>query len=60
MPPIIIEEEIDAMDYGNNSEDEPIYTDMLEYICDGSKSHPSINNREARYQISGKVKKIQT
>ena len=31
------------MSSGNDSDDEPMYTDMLEDICDGSQSHPTIN-----------------
>ena len=45
---LIIKEEIDAMDSGDESEDEPISTDILEDICVGSKSHVNINRREAR------------
>ena len=29
IPPLISEEEIDAMDSGDESEDEPLYTDIL-------------------------------
>ena len=35
---------------GDKSYAESIYTDMLEYINDGSQSHVSINIREARYK----------
>ena len=34
-------------------------TDMLEYIRDGSQSHPSINRREARSKIHDCIKKGQ-
>ena len=47
MPPLINKEEIYTMDSGDESEDKPMSTDMLEDICDGSNSHPSINKREA-------------
>ena len=33
------------MDSGNESEDEPMSTKMLEDITDGSKSYPSVNRR---------------
>ena len=46
--PWIIEEEMDAMDSGNGSEDELMSTEMLEDICDSSKSHTIENRREAR------------
>ena len=48
------------MDSGNESEDEPMSTDTLEDIRDGSKSHPIINRREARYKIFDFIKQRQT
>ena len=36
------------MDSGNDSDDEPMSTDILEEICDDSKSCLSVNRREAR------------
>ena len=39
---------MDDMDSGDESEDEPIYTDMLEDIRNGSKSYSSVNRIEAR------------
>ena len=42
---------MDAMSSGHEYDSEPISTDMLEDICDGSQSRPSINRREARYKI---------
>ena len=52
MPPLISEEEIDAMDSVNNSDDESMSMEMLKDIRDGSKSHPSVNMREACYKIN--------
>ena len=43
MPPLISEEEMDAMDSGDESDDEPMSTDILQGIRDVSQSHPSIN-----------------
>ena len=51
MPPLIIKEEIYVMDSRDESDDEPISTDILEEIRDVSQSHPSINRREACYKI---------
>ena len=45
MPPLISEEEIDAMDSGYESDNNPISTEMLEDIRDGSQSHTSVNRR---------------
>ena len=40
----------------NESDAEPMSTDMLKYICDSSLSHPIINRREARYRIYDCIK----
>ena len=45
MPPLIIKEEMDAIDSGHESEGEPMSTVMLEAIRDGSPSHLSVNMR---------------
>ena len=45
IPPILSEEEMDAMSSGNESNDESIYTEMLENIRNGSQSHPNVNQR---------------
>ena len=47
------------MDSGNESEDEPMSVEMLEEIHDGSKSHPSVNRREARYKILDRIRQRQ-
>ena len=51
MPPLIIKEETNAMDYGDDSDDEPMSAEMLEDIHYGSQSHPNADKREARYKI---------
>ena len=45
LPPIFSEEEMDLMSSVDDSDAEPMHTEMLEDICDGMKSHPSINSR---------------
>ena len=47
MPPINIEEEINAMDSGDEPDSEPISMDMLEDIHDISQSRPRVNRRES-------------
>ena len=47
---------MDETSSGNESDVEPIPTDMLEEICDGSQSCPSINRREACYKIHYHIK----
>ena len=59
MSPLIREEEMDAMDSGDGSDDEPMSTEMLEYIRGGSKSHLSVNSREACYNIYDRIKRRQ-
>ena len=45
MPPLISEEEMDVMDSGDESEDKPMSTEILEDIHDSNKSHPIVNIR---------------
>ena len=37
------------LDSGDESEDEPMSTEILEDISGGSQYHPSINSRKLRY-----------
>ena len=60
MPPLISEEEIYAMDSGDESNYEPMSTYMLEDSNDGSQSHPNVNRREARYKIRDCIKQRQS
>ena len=57
--PLIIEEEIDAVSSGDESDAEPMSTDMLEDIFESSQSHLSINMREVRYKIRYLIKQRQ-
>ena len=50
---------MDAMDYGDESNHDPISTEILEFIRDRSQSHPNINMREARYKICDRIKQRQ-
>ena len=60
MAPLIGEEKMYEMDSGNESEDEYMYTEMLEDIRDGSQSHPIVNGREACYKICDHIKQRQS
>ena len=42
MPTLRSEEEMDAMDYVDDSDDDPVFTKILEDIRDGSQSHPNL------------------
>ena len=44
---------------GDGYYSEPMYTGMLEDICEGGQSHPIINRREERYKIRGFFKQMQ-
>ena len=59
LPPLISEEEMDAMLLGDEYDAEHMSIDMLEDICDGCKSNPSINRREAHYKIRDCIKQRQ-
>ena len=48
------------MDSGDESDHDPISTERLEDIRDGSQSHPRINQGEARYKIRDIIKQIQS
>ena len=45
VPPLISKEEIDTMSSGNEPDDEPMSTEMLEDICNISQSHLRVNRR---------------
>ena len=47
------------MSSGDYSDDEPLSTNMLEDICDGSQSHPIINRREEGYNVENNFKRRQ-
>ena len=47
------------MDYGDESDNDIISTEMLEDIRDGSQTHPNVNRREARYKTRDRIKKRQ-
>ena len=48
------------MDSGDDSDDEPMFTEMLEDIRDGSQYHLNVNRRESRYKISDRIKQRQS
>ena len=60
MPPLLSVEEMNALDSGDEFNDEHLSTDMLEDICDRSQSHTNIHRREACYKIRDGIKQKQT
>ena len=59
MTPLIIDEEIDAMSLGDDSDAEAMSMEMLEYIRDGNQSLPSINRIEECYKMRDCIKQGQ-
>ena len=51
LPQLISEEEIDAVSSDDESDAEPMSTDMLEDISDSSQYHLRINRRKSHYNI---------
>ena len=51
---------MDAIDSGDQSDHDSIYTEMLEDIRDGRQSHPNNNRREAHYKIRDRIKQLQS
>ena len=51
---------MDAMSFGDESDHDIIYTEMLEDIRDGSQTHPNFNRREARYKIRDCIRQRQS
>ena len=51
---------MDVMSSGNESDDEPMSTEMLEDIFDVIKSRPIINKRKACYKIHDRIKRSQS
>ena len=45
MPPLLSKEEMYAMDYGDESDDEHMYMETIECIRDGIQTCPSVNKR---------------
>ena len=52
-------QDMDAMNYGDESDHYLISTEMLEDILDGSQIHPTVNRREAHYKIHDRIRQRQ-
>ena len=57
---MMIEQEMDAINSGDESDHDLISTDMLEDICDGSQTHPNVNRIEAHYKIRDCIRQRQS
>ena len=58
MPPLLSKEEMDAMDSGDESEHDLISREMFKTICDGSQSHPIVNQTESHYKIRDLIRQM--
>ena len=47
------------MDSGDESDDEPMSTEMLKDICEGSQSRPDVNRIYVHYKIRDFINQIQ-
>ena len=57
---MISEQDMDAINSGDESDHDIISMEMLEDICDGSQTHPNVNKREARYKICDLIRQRQS
>ena len=53
---MMIEQDMEDINSGDESDYDLISTEMLEDICDGSQTHPKFNRREARYEIRHRIR----
>ena len=53
------EQDMDAMNSGDESDHDIISTEILEDIRDGIQTHPNVNRREARYKIRDRISQKQ-
>ena len=49
-------QDMDAINSGDDSDHDLVYTEMLEDICDRSQTHPNVNKREAHYKIRDRIR----
>ena len=52
-------QDMDAINHGDESDHDIIYTEMLEDIRGGSQTHPNVNRRESRYKIRDRIRQRQ-
>ena len=51
------EQDMDNFDTNEKSDHDLISMEMLEDIRDGSQAHPTVNKREARYEIRDRIRR---
>ena len=53
------EQDMDAMNYGDDSDHDLISTEMLKDIRDRCQTHMNVNEREDRYKIRDRIRQRQ-
>ena len=53
------EQDMEAMNYSDESDHDLISMEMLEDIRDGSQTHLNVNRREARYKTRDRIRQRQ-
>ena len=53
-------QDIENINYGDESNHNHISTEMLEDIRDGSQTHTNVNRKEARYKTRDLIRQIQS
>ena len=54
------EQDMDAINSGDESDHDLISTEMLEDIRDRSQTHPNVNRRESYYKIRDRIRQRQS
>ena len=54
------EQDMDAINSGDESDHDLVSTEMLEDIRDLSQTHPNVNRIEARYKIRDRIRQRQS
>ena len=49
---------MNVIDYGDEADDDPMSTEILEEMCDGSQYHPNVNRREVGYKGCDRIEQI--
>ena len=49
-------QDMENINYGDESDHDLISTEMVEYIRDGSQTHPNVNRRKERYKIPDHIR----
>ena len=56
---MLSKQDMENINYGDESDHDLISTEILEYIRDGSQTHPNVNRREAHYKTCDRTRQRQ-